>query len=87
MYTITIVSIHARVERATVLSVRVGRRLLVSIHARVERATYAAADGKVASSGFNPRTRRACDSLLLLTSMTIKCFNPRTRRACDYQTR
>ena len=55
------VSIHARVARATGAQLTSAKRITVSIHARVERATFSKVSGSGSGSGFNPRTRRACD--------------------------
>ena len=35
------------------------------------------------ATGFNPRTRRACDGTFQRSPREIGSFNPRTRRACD----
>ena len=55
------VSIHARVERATNESGALQPGLMVSIHARVERATTFRFFSVNIIPCFNPRTRRACD--------------------------
>ena len=60
------VSIHARAERATRPDYLIFPFLRVSIHARAERATPPDGVVTVAVCGFNPRTRRACDSLFLV---------------------
>ena len=57
--------------------------LAVSIHARVERATCDCLSAQRRRVGFNPRTRRACDTLFAIRLIKSLRFNPRTRRACD----
>ena len=57
------VSIHARVERATHDTMCYNYTRFVSIHARVERATFLTKRCKAYFYSFNPRTRRACDRL------------------------
>ena len=79
----TMVSIHARVERATIIYRLRVKSPVVSIHARVERATFGRFQGRFQSSGFNPRTRRACDCPVIIRVKVLTSFNPRTRRACD----
>ena len=77
------VSIHARVERATGYGSLEKYIDEVSIHARVERATSRHCRAASSQTRFNPRTRRACDTVFVLSRPSDERFNPRTRRACD----
>ena len=70
-------------KRATLHSRSVIRTGLVSIHARVKRATVLLRPGSAADSGFNPRTREACDRIQPGRCSKCTGFNPRTREACD----
>ena len=58
----SIVSIHARVKRATAMLVEVLDEGDVSIHARVKRATLQNVQRIVKIPGFNPRPREAGDA-------------------------
>ncbi len=84
MYIDNIVSIHARVKRATFYDIFSGGAWVVSIHARVKRATP---EGRITiktQGCFNPRTREACDGKTTSSPLVSSCFNPRTREACDF---
>ena len=76
------VSIHARAERATsFLPTRMSVSSFQSTHAQSVRLRIRKLYSRLFS--FNPRTRRACDSLYQGLNQAFFCFNPRTRRACD----
>ena len=66
-----LVSIHARVERATREAKIASKDFDVSIHARVERATLAWICHDAGRIRFNPRTRRACDGRRFSVRQTL----------------
>ena len=77
------VSIHARVERATLGRWGSIEAEAVSIHARVERATlYSLLLVKRGKVSIHARVERATRNGARPLSCLV-CFNPRTRRACD----
>ena len=79
------VSIHARVERATYGS-HPEKTNLRGFNPRTRRACDRRS-GTISpcSPRFNPRTRRACDLGQRKVWLDNYGFNPRTRRACDCQ--
>ena len=56
----------------------------VSIHAPVKGATFAKYIFLFAIIGFNSRTRKGCDLIILLTIYWLIRFNSRTRKGCDH---
>ena len=78
-----IVSIHARVERATVKHRVASWFVAVSIHARVERATLRPWQFRRCNHvSIHARVERATIAIDEMSDIKPG-FNPRTRRACD----
>jgi len=80
---LALVSIHARVKRATITRPAILVLLNVSIHARVKRATRTVRKPGQGSDCFNPRPREAGDFTGGKNFEKIRCFNPRPREAGD----
>ena len=55
----------------------------VSIHAPVKDATPLAVHTAQLIVGFNPRTRKGCDTEDAEGNWVVSGFNPRTRKGCD----
>ena len=83
---VDVVSIHARVKRATIQGVVLRVDSPVSIHARVKRATTGDDAALLWSTvSIHARVKRAtCGAMS--TRWWLACFNPRPREAGDWTT-
>ena len=52
--------------------------------ASVKDATRLRSKSNYNKIGFNPRTRKGCDTYRFLDHFRSNSFNPRTRKGCDY---